>query len=117
MSAAGYRQALIVGAGAGLSASLTRQLAAAGLNVALAARSPDDLSGLVAETGAKVFACDASEDDQVARLFADIDAAIGAPDVVIYNASFRTRGDFIELLPSEVARTLAVSAFGAFLVA
>ncbi len=117
MSAPTYRTVLIVGAGSGLSASLARLLAKAGLRIALAARSPDDLAGLAAETGAKAFACDASQEDQVARLFTAVEAALGAPDVAIYNASFRTRGAFTELVPADVEKTIAVSAFGAFLVA
>lgn len=117
MPAPAYRTALIVGAGSGLSASLARLLAKAGLKLALAARSPDDLAALAAETGAKVFKCDASNPEQVEKLFADIEAALGAPDVVIYNASFRTRGPFVELVPADVEKTIAVSAFGAFLVA
>jgi NAD(P)-dependent dehydrogenase (short-subunit alcohol dehydrogenase family) len=117
MSAAIYRTALIVGAGSGLSASLARMLAKAGLKIALAARSPDDLAELAGETGAKVFRCDASKEEQVEKLFADVEAALGAPDVAIYNASFRTRGALVELVPAEVERTIAVSAFGAFLVA
>jgi NAD(P)-dependent dehydrogenase (short-subunit alcohol dehydrogenase family) len=36
---------------------------------------------------------------------------------VIYNASFRARGPFIDLDPAEVERSIAVSAFGGFLVA
>lgn len=116
MLAPAYKTALIVGAGSGLSASLARLLSKAGLTVALAARSTDDLAGLVGETGAKTFACDASKQDQVARLFADVEAALGAPDVAIYNASFRTRGAFTELVPADVEKAIAVSAFGAFLV-
>ena len=75
------------------------------------------LSGLAAETGAKVFACDATKRDDVEKLFAEIEASLGAPDVVVYNASFRTRGPFIELEPAEVEKAIAVSAFGGFLVA
>lgn len=117
MSFPTYKSALIVGAGSGLSASLARLLSKAGLKIALAARSPDDLANLARETGAKVFACDAAKEDQVARLFADVEAMLGAPDVAIYNASFRTRGALIELVPAEVEKALIVSAFGAFLVA
>jgi NAD(P)-dependent dehydrogenase (short-subunit alcohol dehydrogenase family) len=117
MPAPAYNNVLIVGAGSGLSASLARLLAKAGLRIALAARSPDDLAGLAGETGGKVFACDASKVEQVDRLFVDVEAALGAPDVVIYNASFRTRGAFVDLAPVEVEKTIAVSAFGAFLVA
>jgi len=110
-----YQSALIVGAGSGLSASLARVFAKAGLKVALAARSTDKLTALAKETGAKTYACDASNGAQVDKLFAALDAA-GAPDVVVYNASYRTRGPFIGLVPAEVEKAIAVSAFGAFLV-
>jgi NAD(P)-dependent dehydrogenase (short-subunit alcohol dehydrogenase family) len=112
-----FKHALIVGAGAGLSASLTRALAHEGLAVSLAARSTDDLAPLAQETGARPFACDASKPSDVERLFGELDAAPGAPDIVIYNASFRSRGPLIELNPGDVERSLAVTAFGAFLVA
>jgi NAD(P)-dependent dehydrogenase (short-subunit alcohol dehydrogenase family) len=111
-----YKSALIVGAGSGLSASLARTFAGAGLRVALAARSTEKLGALVQETGAKPYACDASQRPQVEKLFADLDAEQGAPDVVVYNASYRTRGPLIDLDPAEVEKAIAVSAFGAFLV-
>jgi NAD(P)-dependent dehydrogenase (short-subunit alcohol dehydrogenase family) len=112
-----FKTALIVGAGSGLSAALARSLTKDGIKVALAARSTGDLDSLVKETGARAFACDASERAQVDKLFADVDAALAAPDVVIYNASFRTRGPFVELDPADVEKALAVTAYGAFLVA
>jgi len=117
MADLGYRRALIVGAGAGLSASLARLLAKNGLKVTLASRSTDDLAPLVKEIGGQAFACDASKPDAVAKLFADVEAAGGAPDVVVYNASYRTRGPIVELVPAEVEKSLIVSAFAGFLVA
>src|SRR5258706_7811082 len=112
-----HNKALIVGAGSGLSASLARALAREGITVALAARSTDDLAPLVGEIGGKAFACDASRGADVDKLYTDLDASIGAPDIVIYNASFRTRGPLIELDPADVEKSIAVSAYGAFLVA
>jgi len=112
-----YQTALIVGAGDGISAALARLFAAEGMQIALAARNADKLAALSAETGATPFACDASDSAQVARLFAEVESSVGAPDVVVYNASGRTRGPLIGLDPAEVERTLAVSAFGGFLVA
>jgi NAD(P)-dependent dehydrogenase (short-subunit alcohol dehydrogenase family) len=109
--------ALIVGAGAGLSASLARALSKDGIKVALAARTTDDLHDLAIETQAETFACDAAKRSDVEKLFENLDATVGAPDIVIYNASHRTRGPFAELDPAEVERSLAVTAFGAFLVA
>jgi NAD(P)-dependent dehydrogenase (short-subunit alcohol dehydrogenase family) len=112
-----FNSALIVGAGSGLSASLARALAREGIKVALAARSTGDLDPLVKETGARAFACDAAERGEVEKLFADVDASLGAPDIVVYNASFRTRGPFVELDALDVQKSLAVTAYGAFLVA
>src|SRR5246127_4852218 len=117
MAQPSYQSALIVGAGRGLSASLARLFAGEGLRVALAARDAEKLAPLCAETGAKAFACDAVEPDQVARLFSAVEAAIGAPEVVVYNASARARGPVAELVPAEVERGIMVSAFGGFLVA
>jgi NAD(P)-dependent dehydrogenase (short-subunit alcohol dehydrogenase family) len=112
-----FNTALIVGAGSGLSASLARALTKDGVRVALAARTTNDLEPLIRETGALAFACDATRHVEVEKLFADIEAAFGAPEIVIYNASFRARGPLVELDPAEVERALAVSAFGGFLVA
>jgi len=117
MTESAYRNALIVGAGSGLSASLARAFAKAGMTVALAARRPDNLASVVRDAGAKAFACDATSREQVAKLFADLEASAGAPDVVVYNASYRTRGPFVELDPAEVERAIQVSAYGGFLVA
>jgi short-subunit dehydrogenase len=112
-----FNTALIVGAGSGLSASLARALTKDGIKVALAARTTGDLEALAKETGAKLFACDASQRTEVEKLFAALDASSGAPEIVVYNASFRTRGPFVELDPAEVEKALAVTAYGAFLVA
>jgi NAD(P)-dependent dehydrogenase (short-subunit alcohol dehydrogenase family) len=109
--------ALIVGAGSGLSASLARLFAKEGMSVALAARDTGKLSDLCKETGASAFACDAGDADQVAKLFADLEAGPGAPEIVVYNPSARVRGPLIELDPAEVERALRITAYGAFLVA
>jgi NAD(P)-dependent dehydrogenase (short-subunit alcohol dehydrogenase family) len=107
------KSALIVGAGAGLSASLARLFAGHGLHVTLAARDTAKLAGLCAETGARAVPADATQPAEVARLF---DSA-GDADVVVYNASARARGAFTDLDPTDVARAIAISAYGGFLVA
>jgi NAD(P)-dependent dehydrogenase (short-subunit alcohol dehydrogenase family) len=110
-------EALIVGAGAGLSASLARRLAARGDRVHLAARGTDKLGPLAAETGAAVHRCDAASVAEVAALFDALDAAGAVPDLVVYNPSFRVRGPITEVAPDDVRRALEICAFGAFLVA
>ena len=61
-----YKIALIVGAGEGLSASLARLFAREGIKVALAARKIEKLGALCTETGARAFACDATNADDFA---------------------------------------------------
>jgi NAD(P)-dependent dehydrogenase (short-subunit alcohol dehydrogenase family) len=117
METPNYKTALIVGAGEGLSASLARLFARQGIRLALAARKVEKLGALCSETGARAFACNATDPDDVERLFGLVDREIAAPDLVVYNASGRARGAFVDLVPADVADAIAVSAFGGFLVA
>src|SRR5579864_6571398 len=117
MESTRFETALIVGAGNGLSASLARRFAAEGLAVALAARDADKLSALAAETHAKVFACDATDPEQVAGLFGALDQQGLTPDLVVYNAGARGRGPIETLEPDVVRQALIAGAFGGFLTA
>jgi len=114
---AGNEIALIVGVGPNLSASLARLFAGEGMKVALAARNPDKLGTLVRETGARAYACDASKPDDVAKLFQSVDRDLGAPNLVVYNASGRVRGPIHELDPAQVAGAVSITGYGGFLVA
>jgi len=112
------KNALIVGAGAGLSASLARLFFRNGLQVALASRDPSKLTKLAEETAAVSFACDAADPEEVGGLFDAVEATLGGtPDIVVYNASARARGPVTDLVPEEVARAIMVSGYGGFLVA
>jgi NAD(P)-dependent dehydrogenase (short-subunit alcohol dehydrogenase family) len=113
-----YERALIIGAGSGLSASVARAFKTAGLAIGLAARDAGKLAPLAAELNAATHPCDASDPAAVDALFEAMEQALGGgPDVVVYNASGRLRGPFVELDAAEVARSLAVSAYGGFLAA
>ena len=110
-------KALIVGVGGGLSASLARLFHKEGMAVALAARNADKLDGLAGEIGGSAHACDASDPASVAALFEAVTADMGAPDVVVFNPSFRARGPVVDLDPEQVRRVIEISCFGGFLVA
>ncbi len=110
-------KALIVGVGGGLSASLARLFHKEGMAVALAARNADKLDGLASEIGGSAHACDASDPASVAALFEAVTADIGAPDVVVFNPSYRARGPIVDLDPEQVRRVIEISCFGGFLVA
>ena len=110
------KTALIVGVGPGLSASLARLFSRHGLQVAMASRDPGKLQKLAEETAGVTFACEATEPEEVAALFDVVIATQGVPDIVVYNASARARGPVNGADPADVARAIAVSAFGGFLV-
>jgi NAD(P)-dependent dehydrogenase (short-subunit alcohol dehydrogenase family) len=112
------KSALIVGAGEGISAAFARALTSDGYHVALAARDATKLARLAQEIGASAIAADAAKAHSVAALFAELDrAAFGSLDVVLYNAGYRVRGPFLDLRAEDVAMSLDVTAYGAFLVA
>ena len=81
-----------------MSASLARLFAREKIRVALAARKIEKLGALCTETGARAFACDATNADDVERLFGQVEREIAAPDLVVYNASGRARGAFTDLV-------------------
>ena len=110
-----YKNALIVGAGSGLSASLARLLSEEGMSVTLAARSIDDLGDLCSETGATAHTCDVLSEEDVDALFGAF--ADNEPDVVIFNPSARVRGPFVEIDREAVKQTILTSAYGGFVIA
>src|SRR5436190_8358335 len=116
MTAIPYHTALIVGAGPGISASVARGLAAAGVKVGLAARNIDKLAPLASEIGAERFTVDAVDPAAVAHLFEEADSRFGSPEIVLYNASARAPGPIAEIDPEAAKKAIEISAFGGFLV-
>ncbi len=111
------KNALIVGAGPGLGASLARRFAAEGLKVALAARNIQKLESSCRDTGATAFRCDASDANSVEALFDQLSNRSQTPDLVVYNAGAYTRGPVADLDVEQVRDVLMANAFGALLVA
>ena len=109
--------ALIVGAGPGLSSSLTYLLLKNKFKVAIAARNVVKLATLAETSNVDVFACDASNINQVQTLFKKLDETLGTPDLVIYNPSARVRGGIVEVDPEDTQKAINITCFGAFLVA
>ncbi|KIC15092.1 SDR family NAD(P)-dependent oxidoreductase [Leisingera sp. ANG-DT] len=106
-------QALIVGAGTGLSAAFARQLSAAGYAVHLAARNTDKLETLAAETGAVLHVLDGTDTNGTSAL---IDGLPGELRVACYNPSARLRGPVAELEPEAVRKAVEITAYGAFVL-
>ena len=114
--------AIIVGGGPGISASCARLFAKSGMQVAIAARTPDKpvLQDLEKTHGVRRYACDASEPAAVELLFQNVVRDLGAPTLVVHNIDGRVAGIFrkgiTEADPSMALETLRGSAFSAFLV-
>lgn len=114
--------ALIVGAGPGISASCARLFRSVGMTVAVAARNPDkpELQQLADDIGIHRYACDASDADDVARLFSDVCSDHGNPRLVVHNIDGRVAEIFrkeISEAPVDSAKaTILNSAYSAFLV-
>ena len=110
-----YHTAIIIGAGAGISASLARAFAREGLKVGLVGRNTAKLAELASQINAAVFSADASQPADMVNLFKHVDVSLGEPDVVVYNPSSRVHGSVAEIDPAVVRDAIAITAFGGFL--
>jgi len=110
------RTALIIGAGAGLSASLARKARAEAMMPLLAARNTEKLGELVSEVDGAAHSCDVTDPDQVKALFEWATTTYGTPELVIFNASSRVRGPITEIDPVAVKDAITITAYGGFLV-
>ena len=88
--------ALIVGGGPGISASCARLFRQEGMQVAIAARTPNKpvLKALEDEYGVRCYQSDASDPNQVEELFATVQDEIGLPKLVVHNIDGRSREIF-----------------------
>jgi len=108
---------LIVGVGSGLSASLARLCYKKNMTVVLATRNINKLKELKEETKATTYQCDSTNIKSVSNLFLELDNTVGTPNLVIYNAAARVRGEITELNPIQTQEAINVTCYGAFLVA
>jgi 3-oxoacyl-[acyl-carrier protein] reductase len=90
------RTALVTGAASGIGAAIAVAYARAGARLALADRAPgpalDEVRATCTDLGAEVVAvhADVSDEREVARMFAEVRAGLGAVDVLVANAGILT---------------------------
>ncbi len=111
------KQALIIGAGPGISGAFAQLLLADGYSVAVASRDLDRLRPLAAAWGATAFQVDASQPDSIVALFSQVESAFGAPEVVLYNPSARVRGDLLRVDIAAATAAIQVTSIGALVTA
>ncbi|MDE2398610.1 MAG: SDR family NAD(P)-dependent oxidoreductase [Burkholderiales bacterium] len=109
--------ALIIGAGPGISGAFAAELARAGYAVALASRDRARTAALAQPLGARAYAADASQPEQIVQLFEAVERDLGAPEVVLYNPSSRVRGELLSLDLGQAQAAIQTTAIGALATA
>jgi NAD(P)-dependent dehydrogenase (short-subunit alcohol dehydrogenase family) len=111
--------AVVVGVGPGLGAALAHRFAA-NHAVAILARRGDFLRKLAEEIRARrgevlEITTDVTDASQIAAAFRTIEARLGPPEVLLYNAGSGTWGGAMEITPEQFENTWRTNAMGAFL--
>lgn len=109
---------VVVGVGPGNGAAFARRFAREGYRVALLARRRELSDELAAGLeGARAYTCDVSDAASIDDSFGAIEAELGAPEVVIYNAGSGVFGTFEQVTPADFEMAWRVNALGLLLVA
>lgn len=78
--------ALVTGGGRGIGASIARELASAGMRVAVTARSAEQVEAVAAEIGGLALTGDVSTQDEVEGWVRRVEAELGPIDLLVANA-------------------------------
>lgn len=109
--------AAVTGASRGLGRAFARMLAAEGYDLALGARTREDLEAVAAELSTDVLTAelDVTEADQVAAFAAAATQRFGAIDVLIANAGIGMFAPLVDVEVEDFDRLFAVNVRGVFL--
>jgi short-subunit dehydrogenase len=102
---------VITGASSGIGAALARRLGRKGFRLVLAARRPDALNAVAAETGGdtRTVAADVTRRADVERLRDEAIAAFGAVDVWVNNAGRGINAPVLQLTDEQFDEMMAVN--------
>jgi NAD(P)-dependent dehydrogenase (short-subunit alcohol dehydrogenase family) len=78
--------ALVTGGGRGIGAGIARELASAGMQVAVAARTPEQVESVASETNGLALVADVSKEGEVDRMVAEVEEKLGPIDLLVANA-------------------------------
>lgn len=103
--------AFVTGGGRGIGESIARDLAAAGMEVAVSGRTAAQVEAVAAEIGGRAYVGDVSKHEDVAGWFADA----GEVDLLVANAGGGNRGESWELDAEEWWSVFEVNVLGVHL--
>ena len=114
MSVLAGRTAVVTGAARGIGAALATELAARGATVALLGHEPDLLTRTAALCGprARWWQADVTDGARLAEVAAEVEASLGAADVVVANAGIALGGPFLETDAAAFDRVVEVNLLG-----
>jgi NAD(P)-dependent dehydrogenase (short-subunit alcohol dehydrogenase family) len=111
--------ALVTGGGRGIGANIARELAAAGMRVAVAARTREQGEEVAREIGGLALEVDVSDEASVTRMVEDTERDVGAIDLLVNNAGIAGSWDVPPIWEDEDAgawwRVFEVNVLGAYL--
>jgi NAD(P)-dependent dehydrogenase (short-subunit alcohol dehydrogenase family) len=104
---------VISGVGPGTGSALARRFSRGGYRVAMLARNGQRLAELERELpGSKGYACDVSDESQVAEIAGRVERDLGVPDTLVHNAVGGAFGSFLEIDPAVLNRNFEVNTMG-----
>lgn len=114
--------ALVAGVGEGIGANIARRAAAEGFNTVMVARNLARLSQIAVEIEhaggiAHARAMDLRIGEDVATLFEDVVAELGAPNLVVFNAGAQYRESILETTGSMFEKVWRLNCLAGFFVA
>jgi len=110
--------ALVTGGGRGIGASIARELARAGMRVAVAARSHDQIEQVAQEIGGIAVRADVSDEVSVTDMVTKVEGELGPVDVLVNDAGItgpRETKPIWEEDPADWWHVFEVNVLGAYL--
>jgi 3-oxoacyl-[acyl-carrier protein] reductase len=107
---------VVTGGGGAIGADIARELAAAGMRVAVTGRTREHVAEVAAEIGGIALVGDVSKETDVAAWFSEVRSTLGAVDLLVNNAAVIGAPEpFWELDPAAWWRVYEVNVLGVFL--
>ncbi len=109
--------ALVTGGSRGIGLGISRSLAEAGARVAVIGRNADrarEAAASLPGTGHEGFACDVSDPEAAKALVSDVEASIGAVNILVNNAGITRDNILLRLKDEHWNEVLATNLSGAF---
>jgi len=108
--------ALVTGGGRGIGASIARELADAGMQVAITGRTRETIDAVAAEIGGLALPGDVSQAGDVERWVETVEQELGPIELLVCNAGISGSGKpFLEEDPAEWWHVFEVNVLGAYL--